>query len=332
MEKCFSGLFGNDAVKDRLARAIRENTLAHAFLISGPEGSGKMTLAREIGAALNCEMRHDRSAPLPCHRCNTCRRIMEDAFTDIKIMRRQKDKATIGVNEVRFFREDMFMSSVESDKKIYVIDEAHKMTTNAQNALLKVLEEPPSDVVILLLSASDDAILTTIKSRAQYIAMERFSPERLREYFRGESSVSDDVLISADGRIGRVKDLISEGGGALADMRQTTKGILDAIKPGTPYSKLYLAIKELPTKKEELSSHLEDILVALRDLILLKHDKSAPLLHFTDRADAIGMAASINSKRLIAIYDTVTDACEDLSKNVNVNALITSLGARIKLI
>ena len=332
MENCFSGLFGNDAVKNRLARAIREDTLAHAFLITGPDGSGKMTLAREIGAALNCERRADKNSPIPCHRCNTCRRVMEDSFTDIKIMRRQKDKATIGVNEVRFFREDMFMSSVESDKKIYVIDEAHKMTPNAQNALLKVLEEPPSDVVILLLSASDDAILTTIKSRAQYIAMERFSPERLREYFADEKAVTKDVLISADGRIGRVKELISEGDGALAEMRRTTRLILEAIKPGTPYSRLYLAIKELPTKKDELLTYLEDVLVALRDLILLKHDKNAPLLHFTDPADAESMAKLISAKRLIAIYDTVTDACEDLSKNVNANALVTSLGAKIKLI
>ena len=177
MSKYFSALYGNEAVKDRLGRAIRSGTLAHAFLVSGPDGSGKTTLAMEIAAALNCERRE--GAELPCHVCNTCRRIKDGSFIDVKWLEKPKDKMTIGVGEVRTFREDMFLSATESDYKIYIIDNADKMTPNAQNALLKVLEEPPSNVVIFMLSESDDAILTTIKSRAQYVAMERFDEDGL---------------------------------------------------------------------------------------------------------------------------------------------------------
>ena len=150
----FSGLFGNEPLKTRLGGAIRRGTAAHAFLISGPEGSGKMTLAKEMAAAFNCEKRGDGISPLPCHSCNTCRRIFEDGFTDVKTLSKPKDKATIGVGEIRYFREDMFLSATESDYKIYVIDDAERMTPNAQNALLKVLEEPPNNVVIILLTAS----------------------------------------------------------------------------------------------------------------------------------------------------------------------------------
>lgn len=332
MENFFSGLFGNEQSKRRLGSAIRGGTLAHAFLLSGPEGSGKMTLAKEISAALNCEMRADRSAPLPCHRCNTCRRILSDGFIDVKTLSKPKDKATIGVNEVRYFREDMFLSSTESDYKIYIINDAEKMTPNAQNALLKVLEEPPANVIIFLLSASDDAILTTIKSRTQYVSMQRFDEGELASYFGSAANGRTELLMCADGCIGRAKELMGDGSAAAISMRQTTERLIEAMKPGEPYSALYSAIKELPSKKDELAASLENLTVALRDLILLKFDKSAPCLFFTSRDRGIAIAGEMPSKRLIAIYDIVRDSLDDLSKNANVNAMITCLGARIKLI
>lgn len=332
MENFFSGLFGNEQSKRRLATAIRGGTLAHAFLLSGPDGSGKMTFAKEISAALNCEKRNNPSEALPCHSCNTCRRIFDDGFIDIKTLKKPKDKATIGVGEIRYFREDMFLSATESDYKIYIIDDAEKMTPNAQNALLKVLEEPPSNVIVFLLSASDDAILTTIKSRTQHIAMQRFDEDELEKYFGGSANGKREILMCADGCIGRAKELISESSEDAVTMRRTTERLIEAMKPGEPYSALYSAIKELPTKKDELAEALENLTVALRDLILLKFDKEAPCLFFTSRERGAKLAGEHSSKRLIAIYDIVRDSLEDLSKNANVNAMITCLGARIKLI
>ena len=133
MSKYFSALFGNEATKARIGRAITDGTLPHAFLVSGPEGSGKATLATEIAAALNCERRG--GGELPCHMCNSCRRIKDGSFIDVKWLEKPKDKMTIGVGEVRTFREDMFLSATESDYKVYIIDDADRMTPNAQNAL-----------------------------------------------------------------------------------------------------------------------------------------------------------------------------------------------------
>ncbi|MBQ4072071.1 MAG: DNA polymerase III subunit [Clostridia bacterium] len=331
MGEIFSALYGNKATKKRLGAAIVGGTLPHAFLISGPEGSGKLTLAKEISAALNCERTGSDSA-LPCHRCNSCRRIAEEGFTDVKILRKPKDKATIGVGEVRYFREDMFLSATESDKRIYIITDADKMTPNAQNALLKVIEEPPLGVYIMLLSASDDAILTTIKSRTQHIAMERFDEEELASYLGRTGERDRELLMSADGCIGRAKELFSDGGEDTRAARRTSDAVLSAIKPSVPYSELYTAIKELPTKKDELIQALEMLTVALRDLMLMKHDKSAPLLYFTARERAGELAAAMTAKRLNAIYDVIRSTVDELMKNVNVTAVVTSLGARIKLI
>ena len=332
MESFFSGLFGNEPLKNRIGGAIRRATAAHAFLISGPEGSGKMTLAKEMAAAFNCEKRGDGVSPLPCHGCNTCRRIFENGFTDVKTLSKSKDKATIGVGEIRYFREDMFLSATESDYKIYIIDDAERMTPNAQNALLKVLEEPPNNVVIILLTASLDAILTTIKSRTQLASMQLFTDEELERYFGTQATGKRELLIAAGGCIGRAKTLLGEGAEDVRAMRRTAMKVVSAIKPRATYSELYSAIKELPTKKDELKDSLEATLGALRDLLLLKHDKGAPLVFFTSREEGLLIASEIPAKRVAAIYDIVRDSIDDLAKNVNTSAVTTCLGARIKLI
>ena len=338
MSKYFSFLFGNEPTKERLGKAIKNNTLPHAFLISGGSGSGKKTLVKEISAALNC-LSADKEA-IPCHRCNNCRRIEESNFTDIKFLKKPVDKATVGVGEVRLFREDMFLSSTESEHKVYVIPDAEKMTVNAQNALLKVLEEPPEGVVIFLLAESADGILTTIKSRAQHIAMEKFEPDAIEEYLRREglipSLISSEELISlimcADGRIGRACELIAGGGKDTTKIRSVVEPIVSALRQGVPYSVLYPAIHSLPTKKDELTEALEMLTVAIRDLILIKFDEGASMLFFSSRETAKEEADRISSQRLLSVYDIILEARQGLSSNANVQATLSNLGARIKLI
>ena len=123
------------------------------------------------------------------------------------------------VGFVRAFRDDMFLSSTESKYKIYIIDDAERMTPNAQNALLKVIEEPPSNGIIFLLTLSDDAILTTIKSRTQHVAMQRFDESELERYFKekgtplpsSSTTATRELMMCADGRIGRAIELIGNG-------------------------------------------------------------------------------------------------------------------------
>lgn len=338
MSKYFSLLFGNEPTKERLGKAIKCGTMPHAFLISGHEGSGKRTLVKEICAALNCES--DDKDSIPCHKCNNCRRIAESNFTDIKYLKKPDDKATIGVGEVRLFREDMFLSSTESEYKLYVILDAEKMTVNAQNALLKVLEEPPSGVVIFLLTSSTDGILTTIKSRTQHIAMQKFESRDIEAYLRRgglvpsmlQSEELTAVLMCADGRIGKAKELIENGGKDATKMRSIVEPVVYSLKEGIPYSKLYPAIHSLPTKKDELAEALEMLTVAIRDLILVKFSEKAPLLFFASRDTALEEAEKISSQRLLAVYDVINDARDSLLSNANAQATLANLGARIKLI
>ena len=342
MRDYFSGLYGNKETKARLGSAIDSDTLPHAFLVIGAEGSGKKTLALELAAALNCEGRSDKEAPLPCHRCNNCRRILDGNFTDLSWLRASEGKANIGVEEVRLFREDMHLSATESKYKIYVIDGAEKLTTNAQNALLTVLEEPPRNVIIMLLADSADKILTTIKSRTQRIAMQRFYTDEIKNYLRSNAKglklpqhddALDGILMSADGRLGKAVRLLSEKEGREnAEDRQLTERIISALYPSVPYSELYTAISELPSSRSDFIFALEALICAVRDIILLKFDDNAQLLFYTNAQDAKTLSKELSTKRLIKIYEILEGALEDASRNVSTSAITADLGAKIRLI
>ena len=337
MRRFFTRLYGNESIKARLGSAILSDRQNHALLITGPDGSGKNTLAIEISAALNCENKNSSLSPLPCGVCNTCRRIYEGNYTDIKRLRRDSSKATIGVEELRLFREDMFLSSTESEHKIYIIEEADKMTPNAQNALLKVLEEPPNAVMILLLSEESDKILTTIKSRAQLITMQRFTPSEIADYVTDKGITSLDKkrltedIMSADGRIGKAIEILDSPEEVEAD-RMLVENIISALRIGAPYSELYTAVTSLPQKRAELSEVLDELSMALSDLVKIKFSKSCTLTFFANREAAEKFAAKISPKKLMSVFDAVREAAEDNAKNVGISALISCLGAKIKLI
>lgn len=335
----FSGLFGNNRTKDVLTRAVLLGTVPHAFLIDGGEGSGKLTLARELSMALNCERR--AKGDVPCHACPTCKRIEKGEHVDIHILEKQSGKATLGVDEVKELRRDMYLSATEAEHKVYIIRDAERLTTEAQNSLLIVLEEPPKNVTIMLLASGTDRILTTIKSRAQYIAMERHSAADIEGYLlsRSEAAVKlkrDDpealalILSAADGRIGVALELLDpERQRALAESREETSNILFAMRSGAPFSELYSALRALPKNRTELGDSLERLISGVADLILIKYDSEADLSFFIDRKGAAELADSIGRDRLYRIFDALGRAHEANTKNANTTALITSLTSAI---
>lgn len=343
MSRYFTAVYGNEFHKNRIASAIMDSCLPHALLIDGPDGSGKLTFAKEIAAALNCENKGSSSLPLPCGKCNCCRRIRENTFTDVKILARQSDKVTIGVKEIKDFRSDMYLTATESQYKIYIIDDAEKMTTEAQNALLIILEEPPKNVIIMLLASGTDAILTTIKSRTQYIPMSRFSVDELDDYLTQNNAdaarlSSTDreayraLLVSSDGRIGKATEMLNpvKREENLAK-REEIIAVLKAITNGSRYTDIYEAICALPSKRTEFSDALELLITALADMIAVKKSSDVVTVFFTDAEAAREMLNGIPQSKLIRIYDHVIYTHGECAKNVNVNLAAINLAAKIKL-
>lgn len=336
MREYFKRVLGNNDARGRVGVAIESGRNAHAFLIGGPSGSGKRTFATEIAAALNCSMRSEGSgAPLPCGRCPSCVRIYNGGFTDVKISEKPKDRATLGVAQIKDLREDMFLSATESEHKVYIIDDAETMTVEAQNALLKVLEEPPRGVVIILLATECDKILTTIKSRVQYVSTERFSPRELTAHLRRMSdsarAMSDtelmEIAMSADGRLGEAIRLTdAKQSSERKEMREAVDGVIRAAVKKS-YRELREAMSVLPTKRVELTEYLELMMNAMRDTVAAKSSESAPLIYFVSAEDALSCAGGAQRERLLEIYDRISEAYGYLTKNANVQSLLTNLSA-----
>ena len=341
MRDYLTALVGNERTRERLGESVVRGAVSHAYLIEGPRGSGKHTLATELAAALNCERRAGGGA-LPCHTCNNCRRIMAREFPDVKYLAKAKDKATVGVGEVSLFKEDMYLSATEAEYKIYVIESAELLTPQAQNSLLITLEEPPKNVVIILLCEQADKLLTTIRSRVQYIATERFSPEEIESYVvahspeaRALASAGDKrlrgILLSADGCIGKALELAAPKSAEENERRRAlTEGIIRSMTARSSYAALLSAMSELSQKRAELSTELESIMTALRDMIAKRLHANASPLFFTSDEELSEIVREFDLKRLFFLFDTVSAAYEDNQKNANITMLITNLTAKIK--
>jgi len=342
MRNYFPDLLGNEDTKRRLGSAIESGRAPHAYLIEGAEGSGKLTLALGIAAAFNCEKRENDTSALPCGICNSCKKIFSEGHTDVRIIRRQGDKQTIGVDEVKQLRSEMFLSATEAENKVYIFREAEKLTPEAQNALLIVLEEPPKNVKILLLSSAGDKILTTIKSRTQYVAMSRFGKERLAELLCGLSNEATSMkrsspekfaslILGADGRLGRAKELLSPSFASEAEeQRSDASAVLAALGTGASAINVYKAINSLPEKRQELMDIFEQVLCGLRDVIAAKLAPDAEPLFYASSKEAKDMLSAIGAKRAQKAFDLFTKAYSECTKNANVTALLTSLAASVK--
>lgn len=339
MKKYFTELLGNSDNKNRVGAAIADGTLPHALLIGGPEGSGKRSFAKMIAAAVNCT---EKGGTLPCGRCNNCRRIMDESFIDLRFFAKQKDRATIGVDDMRLLKEDAMLSGAESEYKFYVIEDAHCLTVESQNALLNILEEPPRGVTIILLATECDKILTTIKSRVQYIAMTRFTDEEIADYAVRNIPEAKDMcsfypnrfnalIKNAEGIIGRAKKLFTKGDGDKnQEEREKVMALIDAIAPKSDYMKLHYAISALPNKRPELLLMLEKVISAVRDLILMKESKEAKLLFFISEDEAGDYSRQISMRKLMNVYDALIVSHEYCSKNANVTTVLSNLESKIK--
>ena len=129
-----------------------------------------------------CEHRKDGKQSLPCGKCLACRKIAEGVSPDVTFIRRAEDRATLGVSIIRDLREDLYIAPNENEKKVYIIEEADRMTDEAQNALLLSLESPPPYVVFLLLTQNVDSLLETIRSRAPVLRLQTFGADEIHNF------------------------------------------------------------------------------------------------------------------------------------------------------
>ena len=199
----FEGIIGNDAIKQTLIKSMKLNKISHSYLFLGTEGIGKKMISREFGKMILC-----LSDEKYCSNCKSC--IEYDSNNNPDFFLIEPIDKSIKINQIREMQKTIFEKPIISQKKVYIIDNADTMTVEAQNCLLKTLEEPPEFVNIILIGQNENKFLSTIKSRCMIIRFQGIADEEITEYLRekyGINDINQNMLDTFQGSIGKVEKL-----------------------------------------------------------------------------------------------------------------------------
>ncbi len=329
-------IVANMPLKTRLCNDVINGKLSHAYIIEGADGSGKELLAQSIAAAVACEHLSDDGYPLPCLECENCRKILNRLSPDVIYVRREDGKAQLGVEASRFIKEDVAIIPNELDVKVYIIEDADKMTVQAQNTLLLTLEEPPRYALFILLCENSGMLLETVRSRAPILRTEPIGAAEMLDHLHRRNDVSDidrisetelnEIVMASNGSIGKALDLLKpDNRASMLEYRSTVRTFVSTmlgVRSGGARAEL---IHLLPTKREELQPLLSGFELALRDLLLLKKSESAPLCFYHDRDEALALSDKRSAPFILKIYEGCVNADEALSHNANVKLTVVEL-------
>lgn len=322
----FDGFIGNERLIQRLKHDIETGSLSHAYIIEGTEGCGKRTLAGLICRTIACE-----SPDSPCMECISCDKITRSQAPDVITVVPESDRIYLGVDVIRRLIEEAYFAPVELPKKIYIIPNAELMNIQAQNALLKILEEPPPHIMFLLLTENADSLLPTIRSRAPTLRLEPL-PDKLVESHLNSARIAPTdeetfkaVLKLAHGSIGKAVSLLSGGNSAKTlELYKKAKKYMELLskkKSAAEELAFYEYASKLVSQKnredaEAVYSLLSD---AVRDTIAVKLTSSPELVFYTSVKDAEDIANEFSIGSLMNLANIFADTAAAVSGNVNLN-------------
>jgi DNA polymerase III subunit gamma/tau len=324
--RAFSGIVGQEAVVRTLRRAIETDRVSHAYLFSGPRGTGKTSTAKVLAMGLNCEKGPTAE---PDGTCESCRAIVANSSLDVLEMDAASNR---GIDEIRDLRDKVNLAPAAGRMKVYIIDEVHMLTAEAFNALLKMLEEPPEHVVFVLATTEKHKVLPTIISRCQSFDFRRpgietlteklaeisaaegieVEPEALtviaregRGSFRDAEGLLDQLSSFAEGRITApmVRELL--GGVGPEALIETTYALSERRAADA-----LLVVDRLTGEGKDLGQFVVELLAHLRNLMLLPHAPEVALagVGAEERAPLEEQADAVPTAEVVRLVDALGDA------------------------
>lgn len=324
----FEQIYGHEKIKEHLQNGIELGKVSHAYIFNGSLGSGKKTVATLFAKTLQCE----KEQSVPCNECKSCKQT--DSLNQPDIIWVKHEKAgSIGVDDIREqVIGDIQIKPYSSKYKIYIIDEAEKLTVQAQNALLKTIEEPPAYGIIILLTTNADIFLQTILSRCVKLEFKPVQDELVKKYIKEKYDVTDYearfAVAFAQGNIGRAITIITSK--EFAQLKQDVMYLVKYAKEMS-VSEVIAQVKNVNNYKLTIDDYLDLLAMWFRDVLIFKSTNDTNPLIFKDDILLIKEQAVASSYEGLENILTAIDKVKiRLKANVNFDLVIELLIMTIK--
>jgi DNA polymerase III subunit delta' len=304
-----------------LARAVSADRPAHAYLISGPPQIGKTTLAQSLALALNCQAANPAR---PCGQCRSCRLIAAGKHPDVQLI--EPDGARVKIDQVRALQHDLSLRPVEGRYRVAIFDQFEVATTEAQNALLKTLEEPPDYVVLIVLAPDPELLLPTIVSRCQHVPLRPLTVTQVREAliekWSVESRQADLLAHLSGGRLGWA--VAAAGDSSVMSARAKYLDDLPALLKADRVARFAYA-EDLAKKGDLARSAIDLWRTWWRDVLLACSGSSADLINIDRAAQIQEVAHRVDLNQAKAAADACGRALWQMDRNVTARLVVEVL-------
>lgn len=312
----------NRTEKEKLLSEIASGKLSHAYLIEGGEGCGKTYFARFAAAAVLCT--GDKP---PCGKCPSCVKALAGSHPDLFYFSPDK-KASMGVETVRDIKKSLFFMPNDGDRKVYIIDDAQKMTVQAQNALLKFIEEPPASVLFFIVADKKESLLPTVVSRTRIISLAPSDNADIRRFLMSESKKSggeqiDEAINMAEGSPGKALKLLCRD---FSRQRQLCLDFMPVLV-STSKSDAMAFLLSMKLNRDGVKEFFTLLMTALADVMNARFGRATRLL---SRDAAAEYAKSITDRKNAYLFDLATEAVVRARENANINLLLMTFAAKLK--
>lgn len=328
----FQSIYGHVQIIEHLKTALLEDKVSHAYIFHGEDESGKMMLAEAFAKSILCTGElSKRNEADSCGTCKSCLQAESHNHPDIIYV--THEKASIGVNDIRLqVNNDIMIKPYSSKRKIYIIDDAEKMTEEAQNALLKTVEEPPEYAVILLLVNNISALLPTILSRCVQLNLRPVSKEIIQGMLMKEYHVPDYLAqISATfsgGNVGKAINFATSE--EFATLKSKVVFLVSKIFELHIYE-IMEKVKEIAEEKNRISDYLDLCILWYRDVLIYKATNNEKEILFGDELKQIRQQANrLSYERIETIMKAIDKAKVRLKANVNFDVVMEMMLLTIK--
>ena len=324
----FAEIYGHDRIKEHLQRAIELGKVSHSYIFNGSLGAGKKEIALLFSKTLQCE----QGKTEPCNVCHSC--IQADSANQPDIIWVHHEKpGSIGVDDIRDqVIGDMQIKPYSSKYKIYIIDEAEKLTVQAQNALLKTIEEPPAYGIVILLTTNADIFLQTILSRCVRLDFKPLSDELVQKYLKDHYEVTDYevrfAIAFAQGNIGRAVTIVTSR--EFVQLKEEVMHVIRYAKEMT-VSEIMAEVKNIANYKLTIDDYLDLMAMWYRDVLVFKSTNDANSVIFKDDLPTMkNQSAEFSYEGLEDVLNSIDKVKVRLKANVNFDLVIELLIMAIK--